>query len=140
MEGLRNFIKVDNYCAVDVGDLKKGTRSSELRRPKCEGEGSEVSIREGPEESTLRTEEVRSKKSCINVEGQMRPLFVDADWHANCQAIYKGAEGRHWEELIVRSLHRKENGGPVLRGQMQNPKNESPLENEGSQGQRRRIL
>ena len=53
---------------MDVGDLKKGTRSFEVRRPKCEAEGHEVSIREGPEELTLRTEEVRSKKSCVIVD------------------------------------------------------------------------
>ena len=64
MEGLRNFIEVDNHSALDVGDLKKGTRSFEVRRPTCEEEGHEVSIREGPEELTLRTEEVRSKKHC----------------------------------------------------------------------------
>ena len=29
MEGLRNFIEVDNHSALDVGDLKKGTRSFE---------------------------------------------------------------------------------------------------------------
>ena len=52
---------------MDVGDLKKGTRSFEVRRPKCEEDGHEVSITEGSEELMLRTEEVRSKKSCINV-------------------------------------------------------------------------
>ena len=36
MEGQRNFIKVDNHSFLDVGDLKKGTRSFEVRRPKCE--------------------------------------------------------------------------------------------------------
>ena len=27
MEGLRNFIEVDNHCALDVGHLKEGSRS-----------------------------------------------------------------------------------------------------------------
>ena len=62
-----------------------------------------MSIREGPEELTLRTEEVRSKKSCANVDhiaqDRWRPLLVDADWHAFCQAMYEGIEGRGWEEL-----------------------------------------
>ena len=65
VEGLKNFIEVDNRSALDVGDLKKGTRSCEVRRPKCEEEGHDVSIREGPEE--------------------WKPLLVDADWHAFCQ-------------------------------------------------------
>ena len=48
MDGLRNFIEVDNHSALDVGDLKKGTRSFEVRWPKCEEEDHEVSIRECP--------------------------------------------------------------------------------------------
>ena len=38
-EGLRNSVKVDNPCALEVGHLRKGSRSFEVRRPKCE-EGS----------------------------------------------------------------------------------------------------
>ena len=36
MEGLRNFIEVDNHSALDVGHLKEGTRSFVVRRPKSE--------------------------------------------------------------------------------------------------------
>ena len=50
MEGLRNFIEVDKHSALDLGYLKEGTRSFEVRRPKIEEEGPEVSIREGLEE------------------------------------------------------------------------------------------
>ena len=50
MEGLRNFIEVDNHGALEVGYLKKGTRPFEVRRPKCEEGGPEVLIRKGPEE------------------------------------------------------------------------------------------
>ena len=103
MEGLRNFIEVDNHSALDVGYLKEGTRSFVVRRPKFEEGCPEVSIREGPEELTLRTEEVGSPKACINVdhivEDRCGPPLVDADWHALCQAIYKGIEGRDWGEL-----------------------------------------
>ena len=67
MEGLRNFIKVDNHTALDVGHLNEGTRSSEVRVPKLEDGCPEVSIREGPEELTLRAEEVGSQKACVNV-------------------------------------------------------------------------
>ena len=27
------------------------------------------------------------------------PLVNDADWHAFCQALYKGIEGKDWEEM-----------------------------------------
>ena len=42
MEGLRNIIKVDNHCALEVGHLRGGTRSFKVRRPKCEEEARGV--------------------------------------------------------------------------------------------------
>ena len=103
MEGLRNFIEIDNHSALEVGYLKEGTRSFEVRRPRFEEGGPEVPIREGPEELTLRTEEVGARKACINVDhiaqDRWRLLLVDADWHAFCQAIYKGIDGRNWVDL-----------------------------------------
>ena len=55
------------------------------------------------EELTLRTEEVGSQKSCINVDhiahDRWGPPLVDADWHAFCHAIFKGIEEKDWEEL-----------------------------------------
>ena len=33
MEGLRNFVKVDNPCALEVGLLSEGTRPLQVRRP-----------------------------------------------------------------------------------------------------------
>ena len=48
MDGLRNFIKVDSHCALDVGHLNEGVRSFEVRGPKLEEWRPEVSIREGP--------------------------------------------------------------------------------------------
>ena len=68
MEGLRNFIKVDNHCALEVGQLKEGTRSSQVRRPKFEEACPEVSIREDPEELTLRAADVDFKKACISAD------------------------------------------------------------------------
>ena len=108
--GLRNFIKVNNHCALEVGHLTEGTRSFQVRRPKFEEGYPEVSMRQGPEELTLRTEEVGSQKACINVdhiaEDRWGPPLADADWHAFCQAIYKGIEGsdcgklyEHYKEL-----------------------------------------
>ena len=93
MEGLRNFIEVDNHSALDVGYLKEGTRSFEVQRPKCEEGSHEVSTMEGSEELTLRTEEVGAIKTCINddhiAKERWGPPLVDAHWHAFCQAIYE---------------------------------------------------
>ena len=68
LEGLRNFFAVDNHCALEVGHLKEGTRflryeGQSLKKvaPRCRS----VTV---PEELTLRTEEVASQKSCINVD------------------------------------------------------------------------
>ena len=68
MEGLRNFFVVDNHSALEVRYLKEGTRPYEVRRPRFEEGGPYVSIREGPEELTVRAEEVGSQKACINVD------------------------------------------------------------------------
>ena len=69
-------------------------RSFELRGPKLEEGVPDVSIREGPEELTLRAEEVGIRKACIHVghiaEDSWGPPLVDADWHACCQAIHRG--------------------------------------------------
>ena len=63
MEGLRNFIKVDDHCALDVGHLTEGVRPFEVRRPKFKEGCPEASIREGPEELTPRAEEVGLRNS-----------------------------------------------------------------------------
>ena len=61
--------------------------------------------RESPDELTLRAEEVGTWKSCINVNHIAKewwgPSLVDADWHAFCQALYKGIEGEDWRELLI---------------------------------------
>ena len=53
-EGPRNFVRVDNHCALEVGHQIEGPRSFEVRRPKCEEGSPEVLIKEGPDELTLR--------------------------------------------------------------------------------------
>ena len=46
----------------------------------------EAAIREGADELTLRAEEVKTLKACINIdhiqEDRWGPHPVDADWHA----------------------------------------------------------
>ena len=63
MEGLGRFVEVDSHSALDVDHLKEGTRSFVVRRPKFREACPEVRIRDGPEELTLRAEEVGSQKS-----------------------------------------------------------------------------
>ena len=46
MEGLRNFVEVDNHSALDVDHLKQGTLSLVVRGRKLEEGCPEVSIRE----------------------------------------------------------------------------------------------
>ena len=64
----------------------------------------EVPVRESPDELTLGAEEAGAWKSCINVDHMAKrtwsPPLVGADWHAFCQALYKGIEGEDWRELF----------------------------------------
>ena len=57
-----------------------------------------MTVMESSDELTLRAEEVGPWKSCVNVD--RGSLLVDADWHAFCQALYKGIEGEDWGELF----------------------------------------
>ena len=93
---------IDNHRALEVGHLREGLGPFEVRRPKGSEGYPEVTVRESPEELTLRAEEVRSVKAYVNVdhiarERLVRPLpppLVDYDGHAFCQALYKGVEGK----------------------------------------------
>ena len=95
VDGLRNFIEVDNDSALDVGCLKEVTRCFVVRRPKCEEGCPEVSIREGPEELTLRIEEAGSKRACINVDH-----VAEDRWRCGLACLLTGdvqsIEGRDW--------------------------------------------
>ena len=74
-----------------------------VRKPKAPEMGSDVIVRESPDELTLRAEEVNTSKALINVDHiepeRWGPPLVDADWYAFCQALYKGIEGEDWEEM-----------------------------------------
>ena len=101
--GLREFIKVHNERALDVGSLSQGTGTFQVRKPKVPEGYLEVTGRESRDELTSRAEEVNTSKALIDVnhiEPERRsPPLVDADWYAFCQALYKGIEGSHWEEM-----------------------------------------
>ena len=89
---------MDNHSALDVGHLRKGQRPFQVQKPKFSEDSREAS-REGADDLTLRAEEVNTLKACITGENRWEPPLVDADWHAFCQANYKGIERSGWEEL-----------------------------------------
>ena len=101
-DGLRESTKVNNERALDVGEPRRGTGTFKVRKPKVPEGGSEVTTRESPDELTPRAEEVNTWKALTDVEHikpeRWAPL-VDADWDAFCQALYKGTEGKDWEEM-----------------------------------------
>ena len=78
--------------------------------------------REGADGLTLRAE-VDTLKACINVdhieEIEWGPPLVDADWHGFCQAIYKGMEGKEWEELYFHCREMSKAAG--ARNQVEGP-------------------
>ena len=82
-DGLRDFIRVDNDRAFDFGALRRGTGNLKVRKPKVPEGGSDVTVRESPDELTLRTEEVNTSKALINVNhielGRWSLPLVDAD-------------------------------------------------------------
>ena len=53
-----------------------------------------MTVRESPDELTLRVEEVG-----LIAKERWSPPLVDADCHAFCQALHKGIEGGDWGEL-----------------------------------------
>ena len=68
MDWIRSFIEADNHSAVDVGHLRKGTRTFYVQKPNFSEDYPEAAIREGADELTLRAEEVKTLKACINVD------------------------------------------------------------------------
>ena len=80
-----------------------GEETAVQRLPRC--------IREEVGGLTLRAEEVGSRRTFVDTKHieleRWGPPLVDADWHAFCQAIYKGSEGKEWEALHChfRKLH-----------------------------------
>ena len=78
-------------------NCNRGTGTFIVRKPKGPEGGSDVTIRESPDELTLRAEDVNTLKAYIDVNHikpeRWGPPLVDADWYAFCQALYKGIEG-----------------------------------------------
>ena len=135
---LRDFIKVDNHRALDVGELQRGTGTCKVRKPNVPEEGSDVTIRESPEEPTSRAEAVNTLKAYIDVDHieQERccPPLVDAGWHAFCQALYKGIEGEHWGEMY--EAHKALSKALGVKRAAGGSEGKSPVGHASSQGQK----
>ena len=67
-KGLRDFIKIENHRALEVRYLNEGMGKFKVRRPKGSDGCPEVTVRESPDEVTLRADEVGTWKSYINVD------------------------------------------------------------------------
>ena len=63
-----NFNEADNLSAVDVGHLCSDTRPFFVQKPNFSGDYPEAAIREGADELTLRAEEVKTLKACIDID------------------------------------------------------------------------
>ena len=104
LDGLGCFTRADNRSAVDVGHLREGTRPLHVqKKPNVSEAHPEAAIRDGADEVKLRADELETLRAFISTDHikfeRWGPPLTDADWHALCQAIYKGIEGQEWEEL-----------------------------------------
>ena len=86
----------------------------------------------------MRADEVGTQRAFINTEHiefeRRRPPLVDAaDWHACCQAICKGIEGKEWEELYCHFREMSKATGAKKPSESQKP--ETSLGNESGLGQ-----
>ena len=79
----------------------------EVLKPKVPEGCPEVTVRESPDELTLRAQEVGTLKAYVNVDliekERWESLLVDYDWYAFCQALCKSIEGEDWEEMYFRT-------------------------------------
>ena len=68
-----------------------------------------MTVREGPDELTIRAKEVGTWKTYINVDHIEKERWVltlvDYDWYAFCQALYKGIQGEDWGDMYEAYRH-----------------------------------
>ena len=122
---------------MDVGGLRRGNISVDVKKPQFCVAFPEAVIREGAGEFTLRADEVGTQRAFINTEQiqleRWGPPLVDADGHAFCQTIHKGCAGDDWEELCCHHRELSQAAGAEKLSESQ--KSESLLGYEGSLGQ-----
>ena len=99
-DGLREFIKIDNERALEVGYLNRVMGTCKVRKPKVSEGCLEVTVRENSDDLPLGADEVGTLKTYINVnhieKERWCPPLVDYDWYGFCQALYRGIEGEDW--------------------------------------------
>ena len=102
MDGLRRFIMVHNHEAVKVGVSEKDMAV----KPKFTTDFPEAVVREVADELTLRAEEEGALRTFTDTtdvgDSRWEPPLVDEDWHAICQATYKGVEEIGMGEHVLR--------------------------------------
>ena len=62
-DGLREFVKVDNERALDLGSVRRGTGTFQERKPNVPEGCLELIVRQNSNELTLRAEEVETSKA-----------------------------------------------------------------------------
>ena len=109
---LRRFVEVDDHEAVKIGDLERNLEAIKVVRPRLNKVillNSIIRVAVG--EKALRTGEEGMLRMCINttsvVDDSWGPRLVGEDWHAVCQAIYRGVEGAEWETLYNKFVDMK---------------------------------
>ena len=111
--------------------------TSKVRRPKGSEGYPEVTVRESPDELTLRAEEVvRGSHTSKSTTLERRGALVDTDWHGFCQALCKGIEGEDLGELY--DACKEMSSAVEVKKPQEAQKAKASLENEGSQGCRRK--
>ena len=91
-DGLRDFIRVDNERALDVGAPRRGTGTFKVRMPKAPEGNSDVTVRESPDELTVRAEEVGTSKALIDVNHIALERWCP-------HLVGKNIAGEDWEEM-----------------------------------------
>ena len=89
IDGLRRFIQADNHSAVDVGDLRRGTRSLLVKKPMFSEAFPEAATREGADELTLRADEEGMQRAFINTEHIEFERWGPPLVHADCKQSTK---------------------------------------------------
>ena len=108
-----------------------------MKKPHFSEAFPEAVIREGADELTLLADEVGTQRAFINTKHiefeRWGPPLVDADWHAFCQATYKGIERKGWKEPYYPYRDLRQAAGAKKPSESQ--KSEGPLGNESGLGQ-----
>ena len=111
---------------MDVEGLRRGTRSIRVKKPQFNEAFPGAVIGEGADELTLRAEEVGMQRAFIDTKyielERWGPPLVVADWHAFCQAIYKGIEGEEWEAWYDHYRELNQATGAIKLSESQNAK------------------